>query len=127
MTELDIKSRIVEINGRFAYLDKANLTSDVTFSTYADAAAALTVYWWYVAEALGTRLKQENMLVTFTKADGTQRTMLCTAQSSAFPVREAVESTTKRAPNPEVQVVMDLEKNVIRSFRKDSITSVQVA
>lgn len=108
-------------DGRFVWTDETeNLGDDIIYTNFEDAASAMTVYTWFVLEGLGERLKHEDLEVTFKKSDGTLRTMFCTAKPGAFPVRETIERT--KAPNPDVQVVWDLEKKAIRSFRRDSVT-----
>jgi hypothetical protein len=107
-------------DGRFVWTDETGACGDDTIYTFLDdAASAMTVYCWFVLEGLGERLKHEHLDVTFKKSDGTVRTMYCTAMPGAFPLRETTERT--KAPNPDVQVVMDLDKNAIRSFRRDSV------
>lgn len=105
-------------DGRFTYATEAEY-SDVVYSNFEDAVKALNRYKCYTVEGLGHRLNQEVLLVTFTKTDGTLRTMRCTAAPTAFPVRESTGRT--KAPNPDVQVVWDLDKQSVRSFRKDSV------
>lgn len=53
--------------------------------------------------------------VTFTKVDGTERTMLCTTNPSVIPQQES--SDKPHAENPDVMRVWDLEKEGWRSFR----------
>jgi hypothetical protein len=108
-------------DGKFVWTDETgNCGDDIAYTFLDDAASAMTVYCWFVLEGLGERLKHEDLEVTFKKSDGTLRTMFCTAKPGAFPVRESTERT--KAPNPDVQVVWDLEKKAIRSFRRDSVT-----
>lgn len=64
-------------------------------------------------------LKEGNAVVTFTKADGTERVMLCTLREEMLP--EATESKRKK-PNDEVISVWDLDKLAWRAFRVDSVT-----
>lgn len=59
--------------------------------------------------------------VSFTKTDGTVRTMRCTLAESLVP--PAVSAGTRK-PNPAVMVVWDLDKTAWRSFRKDSVIDV---
>jgi hypothetical protein len=66
--------------------------------------------------------------ITFTKADGTSRMMVCTLQESALPPAPVLtESKKERKKNPDVVVVWDLEKEAWRSFKFDSITNVSVS
>ena len=67
--------------------------------------------------------------VTFTKTDGTERTMLCTrnpnviAEHYTAPEKKSDKTNT---PNPDVIVVFDLDKTSWRSFRIDSIKSYAI-
>jgi hypothetical protein len=107
-------------DGRFVWTDETdNLGDCYVYTMFEDAVSAMTVYTWFVLEGLSERLKHETLDVTFKKSDGTIRTMHCTAMPGAFPLRETTERTT--VPNPDVQVVVDLDKNAIRSFRRDSV------
>lgn len=68
--------------------------------------------------------------VTFTKTDGTERTMKCTLIPEyipAKPVAEGQQLLTEeltRVENPNTISVWDLESNGWRSFRIDSIKSI---
>jgi len=107
-------------DGRFVWTDETErVGDDIIYTIFEDAVSALTVYQWFVLEGLGERLKHEDLTVTFKKSDGTLRSMRCTAKPGAFPLREATDR--RKVPNPDVQVVWDLEKNAIRSFRRDSV------
>jgi glutaredoxin len=65
--------------------------------------------------------------VTFTKVDGTERTMLCTQNPNIITeTYTAPESNKERKPNPGVVAVYDIEKQGWRSFRLDSIKSYMV-
>jgi len=57
--------------------------------------------------------------ITFTKKDGTERTMRCTLMESALPPRDP--DTGVKAHSPDVQPVWDVEAGAWRSFRWDSI------
>lgn len=78
-----------------------------------------------------THLYQGEVVVVFTKKDGTERTMRCTLSKSYIPVTPVVISETplpdaisaSRKKNPAVQVVWDIEASAWRSFRWDSIVS----
>lgn len=65
------------------------------------------------------KLKTEQMLVTFTKKDGSVRAMLCTQNPDLIP---EVTYSTNTGPDHLV-CVWDLEKEAWRSFKKDSIIS----
>ena len=67
--------------------------------------------------------------VVFTKADGTERTMLCTknpeviAENYTAPEKKTAR---ERKDTPGVVAVFDLEKNDWRSFRLDSVKSYMI-
>jgi hypothetical protein len=66
--------------------------------------------------------------VKFEKNDGTERVMKCTLKQDLVPqvpVVEGVEKKTK-AQSPDVLPVYDVEANGWRSFRWDSIKSVEI-
>lgn len=65
-------------------------------------------------------------IVTFTKADGTERVMRCTLQSEALPQR-TTESESARPENPNVLSVWDLENSGWRSFKVDAVKSFTLA
>jgi hypothetical protein len=67
--------------------------------------------------------------VTFTKADGTEREMLCTKNNQIISERYVPEEkkTDRIYKEPEgVARVFDLEKNDWRSFRYDSVKSYTI-
>lgn len=66
----------------------------------------------------------KNLRITFTKADGTDRSLLCTLRESAIP-EDKLPKGTGREASDDTQRVFDLEKNEWRSFRWDSIKSVE--
>ena len=72
-------------------------------------------------EWLRSHLSYGPTQVTFTKKDGTVRTMNCTTKSELV---EAYEKKTDKPPNEETCFVYDLDKQAWRSFRYDSITGV---
>ena len=66
-------------------------------------------------------LNEGNVRVVFTKADGTDREMLCTLKADSIPQSvEAKEKGTRRT-SEEAQAVFDVDKQAWRSFRWDSI------
>lgn len=112
-------------DGKFTWTDQTGqVYQPVAYENFADAVSEMTVYSWFVLEGLGERLKHEELTVTFKKSDGTLRAMRCTAKPGAFPIRETTDRT--KGPNPDVQVVWDLEKNAVRAFRRDSVVSFTV-
>lgn len=76
-------------------------------------------------QLLRTRLKNESLLVTFTKKDGTERTMRCTLNASSIPTESnPKEQSTRSVPSSSL-AVYDLDKKAWRSFRWDSILEVK--
>lgn len=69
-------------------------------------------------------LTTEDVSVTFTKRDGTERVMKATLKESAIPQTEKKTERT-RAPNDDVISVVDVELGEWRSIRYDSITQVR--
>jgi len=65
-------------------------------------------------------LYNERCRVTFTKKDGSLRTMLCTLKEKYLP-QQTVEEHTERKPSDTLVIVWDLEKKDWRSFRYDSV------
>lgn len=66
--------------------------------------------------------------VTFVKKDGTTRNLLCTLMPSELPAQtDLEEAVQKKAPNPDVLAVWDLENKGWRSFRFDSILGFTTA
>lgn len=67
-----------------------------------------------------SHLKMGPATVTFTKKDGTERTMKCTLKEDLMlPYEKKTEKTKEE--NKEILAVYDLEKESWRSFRLDSI------
>ena len=78
-------------------------------------------------------LNQQEITVSFTKADGTDRDMRCTlnwdlipAQHVTGPVDGIVKESKapKKAPDPAVIKVYDLEAQAWRSFRMDRLKKI---
>ena len=68
--------------------------------------------------------------VTFTKVDGTERTMPCTLKEEILPPAKQEDPLSQkkvRAINDEVLVVYCTDKNEWRSFRVANVTSVTAA
>lgn len=60
--------------------------------------------------------------VLFVKKDGTERRMVCTLKPDLLPAQtDLEEAVQKKAPNPDVLAVWDLENKGWRSFRYDSV------
>ena len=79
-------------------------------------------------------LQNSEVTVTFTKADGTDRDMLCTLDGSRIPVATAKPASvdgivresrkSKKEPDPHSIRVFDLEKQEWRSFRFERLRKV---
>jgi len=83
-------------------------------------------------------LHTHEITVTFTKADGSDREMLCTLNGHKIPARPVAPTTStapvdgivreskkpKKAPDPHSIRVYDLEKQEWRSFRFDRLRKV---
>ena len=81
------------------------------------------------ANTLYTQLSEGLVKVTFTKRDGTTRTMVCTLSEAYMPPqphREMFSPDVDVTPS-DVFAVWDVEANGWRSFRIDSIISVEAA
>lgn len=67
-------------------------------------------------------LREKTVQVVFIKKDGTERKMLCTLNADLLPAQtDLEEAVQKKATNPDVLAVWDLEAQGWRSFRYDSI------
>jgi len=75
-------------------------------------------------EELRQLLTTDIATVTFTKKDGTKREMICTTIADYLPMPEAATSSLSK-PSEEIVTVWDLEQGGWRSFRFDSIKSVE--
>jgi hypothetical protein len=64
--------------------------------------------------------------VTFTKVDGSVRSMPCTLMASALPARDATKLHETRIYNPKTMSVWCLDKSEWRSFRTANVTHVRV-
>lgn len=71
------------------------------------------------------KLGAANAVVTFTKKDGSERVMKCTLQESVVPAATTTATTVKKV-NDQVLAVWDIDKSAWRSFRLDSVKSVEV-
>ena len=68
-------------------------------------------------------LKTCGAQVKFTKVDGTERIMTCTLQPSKLPAYDS-ESKRKKAENPDVISVWNIDLQEWRSFRVDSVSRI---
>ena len=73
-------------------------------------------------DSLISDLRTGEKTVNFTKRDGTARRLRCTLQEGRVP---PATSSEVREPNPNLIVAWDVEKSAWRSFRKDSVVSVE--
>lgn len=73
-------------------------------------------------------LKNEIVTITFTKKDGTERSMRCTLKQGLLPLTEVVESTEedkpKRAKSETSVAVYDLDVEGWRAFSIDSVKTI---
>lgn len=70
-------------------------------------------------------LQKGVVTVKFTKVDGTERSMSCTLQESLIGTYEK-KTEREKAVNESVVSVWDVEKEGWRSFRYDSVISMNV-
>lgn len=68
-------------------------------------------------------LRAGEMTVTFTKKDGTERSMQCTLLESDIPTEKTPKNASK-TPSEESIAVFDVEKQDWRSFRFDSVKEI---
>lgn len=77
---------------------------------------------------LRTKLQENEVGVTFTKRDGTERRMLCTLSTSRIPGEHvpqgAGDTSSTETVSREAIKVFDLEKQAWRSFRYDSLKAI---
>ena len=60
--------------------------------------------------------------IRFIKKDGSERAMRCTLKADHLPEQTDIEEyVQKKASNPDVLAVWDLDKQAWRSFRYDSV------
>lgn len=86
----------------------------------------------FTTESFKTKLKESlhsnEVGVTFTKRDGTERTMRCTLSTARIPGEQLPKRTgdtsSAETVSKEAVRVFDLEKGAWRSFRYDSIKSI---
>jgi hypothetical protein len=68
-------------------------------------------------------LSQAECVVTFTKVDGTTRSMPCTLQAELLPL--AINESTKKV-NPDVMQVFCTDLQAWRSFRLENVQSIEI-
>jgi hypothetical protein len=71
-------------------------------------------------------LREQNVTVTFTKLDGSEREMVCTLSETQIPVQNHPKTAAK-AKNDQVLAVFDVKNQGWRSFRWDSITKIELS
>jgi hypothetical protein len=76
-------------------------------------------------DTLRKELKESVKTITFTKTDGSQRVLKCTLQESMLPPVDTTKTVAAKKQNDEALAVWDTENAGWRSFRFDSIISVQ--
>ena len=76
----------------------------------------------YFRPWLRSHLNYGEVKVTFLKKDNTERVMRCTTNQDMTP---AYVKKTERVMNEDVCFVYDLDKKEWRSFRFDTVTSVE--
>ena len=71
-------------------------------------------------------LRKQDLTVTFTKKDGTQRIMRCTLRPEALPemITESTRTSTERRESDSTIAVWDLDLGAWRSFRLDSLVEI---
>lgn len=69
-------------------------------------------------------LRKQEVTITFTKKDGTERVMRCTLDPAKLPVQENKETATTRKINTDTMSVFDLDAQGWRSFTKTSVSCV---
>lgn len=70
-------------------------------------------------------LKMQTVNIEFTKKDGTVRKMTCTLMPEMLLAQTDIEEHIQRkAYNPDILAVFDIEKDEWRSFRWDSLLTV---
>ena len=69
-------------------------------------------------------LKKDVATVTFTKIDGSTRVMHCTLIEDYLPPIKEFPNI-KTGPSPFIATVWDLEQNAWRSFKFESVKSVE--
>lgn len=76
-------------------------------------------------EELTGLLKENVLAITFTKKDGSVRSMTATLMESVLPAKDSEDTRTKK-PNPNVVSVWSVHDQGFRSFRLDSVVSIGI-
>ena len=69
-------------------------------------------------------LKSQEVTISFTKKDGTERKMLCTLVENKIP-SEKLPKNSGKSKSDDALAVFDIEKDAWRSFRWDSVTKIE--
>ena len=69
-------------------------------------------------------LKSQEVTISFTKKDGSERKMLCTLVENKIPSEKLPKNSGKSKSN-DALAVFDIEKDAWRSFRWDSVTKIE--
>lgn len=77
-------------------------------------------------EMVKNHLHDGPVIVTFTKTNGEERVMKCTTCMADIPAEHQPSGESKRKFSDEAQRVFDLDKQEWRSFRWDSVISVEL-
>ena len=75
-------------------------------------------------DRLKTIMREQEIKITFTKKDGTERVMRCTLDPAKLPVQESTETNANRKVSTETMAVFDLDVQGWRSFTKKSVKCV---
>jgi hypothetical protein len=78
--------------------------------------------WGQIFHLLG----KHQCLVTFTKVDGSVRTMPCTLKTSLLPTAQLTEHNRTKVINYKTLSVWCLDKNEWRSFRTANVSHIKV-
>ena len=80
--------------------------------------------WTTITTWLKGALYSNEITVTFTKKDGTERVMKCTLDPEILPAAPVTESKTERKKSENTMAVYDLEAQSWRSFTIKSVKKV---
>jgi hypothetical protein len=81
----------------------------------------------YTREELLKALRNNKVVVTFTKVDGTKRDLFCTLKTDLIPQDKAPKNEKPIKENDSIIKVFALdEANGWRSFRVDSVTGMTI-
>lgn len=75
-------------------------------------------------ERLKEIMRKQDITITFTKKDGTERVMRCTLDPNKLPVQENTNTNSTRKISTETMSVFDLDAQGWRSFTKKTVKSI---